>query len=82
MKDTDDRHAKWERLMAAGAHCYKLRRYATAIKQFEAAVKLAESFGARHVDQGRALFHLGTAHSKRRTGKKGVSLELTILYSA
>lgn len=60
--------------MAAGAHCYKLRRYATAIKRFEAAVKLAESFGARHVDLGRALFHLGTAHSKGKVPALNASL--------
>jgi len=45
--------------MAAGAQSEKAYNYPRAIERYGAAVKLAESFGPRDVDLGRALLQLG-----------------------
>lgn len=50
---------QWEKLMAAGAKSFEAKDYAGALKQYEAAVKLAENFGPADVRLGRSLVHLG-----------------------
>jgi tetratricopeptide (TPR) repeat protein len=58
----DPARVEWERLMAAGAQCLKVRERAKAIEHYEAAVKLAETFDPRGLDLGRTLFQLASVH--------------------
>ncbi len=59
MMSAQTQDEQWGKLMAAGAESYTAANYAEALKHYQAAAKLAESFGLRDVRLGRSLLHLG-----------------------
>lgn len=50
---------QWEKLMAAGAKAHAAKDYGEALKQYQAAVQLAEGFGPADVRLGRSLLQMG-----------------------
>ena len=85
LTSSDSARAEVARRMLAAAQCRHTREYDKAIEHYEAAVKLADSFGPRDLDLGRALFQLASAHlwcskrSNRNAAGPAFTRALTIL---
>ena len=61
-----DAGTDWAAAIEAGKKAYAQRQYDEAQKQFELAVKAAETFGEKDTRLAAALDHLGTVHSVKR----------------
>ncbi len=82
MAASEQYHAHWEKLMAAGAESSKTGKHEEAENYYEAAAKLAENFGPEGVRLGRSLLRLGHIYSFLRSSARAEPLlmrALTIL---